>query len=166
MSNIVEKDWITASGLRAVVLICLYNGRKSHRCGYVEVPKNSPLFGKSYKEPLSLISKARVDSAQIGKKSLSLAFTASAGAFEGETIRRSLDVVVDVHGGLTYSGGRKDYPVAGDGWWFGFDCAHAGDAYIESIPNFPNWPDSVVRELPYVKNECEVLAAFLQEIAL
>ena len=32
---IIEKDWITSNGLRAVVLILLENGCRLHRCGYV-----------------------------------------------------------------------------------------------------------------------------------
>ena len=42
-----------------------------------------------------------------------------------------VDVDVDVHGGLTFA---KLEPCAHDdgvGWWFGFDCAHAGDASYE-----------------------------------
>jgi hypothetical protein len=38
------------------------------------------------------------------------------------------DVNVEVHGGLTFA---KIEPCAhedGTGWWFGFDCAHSGDA--------------------------------------
>lgn len=40
----VEKDWVTASGLRAVVLKL----EIGHRCGYVGVPKTHPFSGKSY----------------------------------------------------------------------------------------------------------------------
>jgi hypothetical protein len=38
---------------------------------------------------------------------------------------------VDVHGGLTFA---KEEPCAreyGQGWWFGFDCAHAGDSSFD-----------------------------------
>lgn len=38
----VEKDWVTASGLRAVVV------NDTHRCGYVAVPKGHPAFKKDY----------------------------------------------------------------------------------------------------------------------
>jgi len=43
---IIEKDWITNNGLRAVVLILLENGRRLHRCGYVGVPEDHPLYLK------------------------------------------------------------------------------------------------------------------------
>ena len=45
----IERDWITGSGLRAVCLVVLReHGRKSHRCGYVAVPKSHAAFGKEY----------------------------------------------------------------------------------------------------------------------
>lgn len=34
------------------------------------------------------------------------------------------DIPVDIHGGLTFKSVEKD------GVWFGFDCAHAGDAMM------------------------------------
>lgn len=40
----VEKDWITASGLRAVVIMTMMG----HRCGYVGVDKSHALYGVSY----------------------------------------------------------------------------------------------------------------------
>ena len=41
----IEKDWISEAGLRCVCLIVEYG---THRCGYVEVGKDSPLFGLDY----------------------------------------------------------------------------------------------------------------------
>ena len=38
---------------------------------------------------------------------------------------------VEVHGGLTFA---EEEPCAhedGQGWWFGFDCAHSGDASMD-----------------------------------
>jgi hypothetical protein len=40
----VEKDWITAAGLRAVVTM----GSMGFRCGYVGVPEGHPLHGVGY----------------------------------------------------------------------------------------------------------------------
>jgi len=40
------------------------------------------------------------------------------------------DVDVDVHGGLTFGEPGKD----GRGTWFGFDCAHFGDALVNPDP--------------------------------
>lgn len=121
----VEADWITASGLRAVVTL----GR--HRCGYGGVPKTHRLHG------------------------------VESGTEYDESM-------CDVHGGVTYSGGDEDYPVKSDGlWWFGFDCAHYGDAPAVQCPiekEFPV-PGRVVRSLAYCKSECESLATQLAALA-
>ena len=116
--SVLEKDWITKSGLRAV---CLFV-HDSHRCGYVCVPKEHPLYGVAYSS-------------------------------HSESIGDSPDCFFDVHGGLTYSGESGKYPAEGEGWWFGFDCAHSGDAtrYYASSGN-------VMRSLEYVEIECESLA--------
>jgi hypothetical protein len=46
MSYTVEKDWITESGLRAVVTM----GHHGCRCGYVGVSKDHPLYEKHYND--------------------------------------------------------------------------------------------------------------------
>jgi hypothetical protein len=38
---------------------------------------------------------------------------------------------VDVHGGLTFAEAEPCAHEDGVGWWFGFDCAHAGDATFD-----------------------------------
>lgn len=162
MSAIIEKDWTTVVGLRAVCLICKRgDNRLTHRCGYVEVPKGHHLHGVHYHAVLNEIPKELAEGSYLGKKSPILAFTAGVGALEGETVRRSLDVVCDVHGGITYAGG-KGYPVESDGWWFGFDCAHAGDGEIEPDPRWPR--DGEVRSAEYVEAECESLAKQLKDL--
>lgn len=92
---------------------------------------------------------------------------------EGDDLN-SPEYVFEVHGGLTYSGGSENYPVASDGlWWFGYDCAHAGDLpepeskmgrmYVEQ--GFVERTGSV-RTLYYCTAECELLAKQLAEVAL
>lgn len=44
----VEKDWVTVSGLRAVVGVVVMDGHDSHRCGYVAVGRDHPLYGEDY----------------------------------------------------------------------------------------------------------------------
>ena len=58
---------------------------------------------------------------------------------------------IDVHGGLTFSGGDAKYPIETNGkmWWLGFDYAHYGDN-----PNIQN--------TKYVMSECENLAEQLK----
>ena len=146
MSNVVERDWTTAAGLRAVCMMTTMG----HRCGYDEVPQGHPLHGLGYSDTTDAIV-FDPESVEIGKKSPILALTAGVGAAPGETIRRSPDIAFDVHGGLTFSGGGRGYPVESDGWWFGFDCAHAGD--------LTRYSDGVERTEEYVVSECESLAA-------
>lgn len=60
---------------------------------------------------------------------------------------------LSVHGGLTYSDGDDDYPVAAsDVWWLGFDCAHSFDD-----------PRNGGRSEEFVVAECESVA---EQIAL
>jgi hypothetical protein len=104
-----------------------------HLCGYVRVPKDHPLWGKNYNEPLCN----------------------HYGCLE-HTVSR----LIKVHGGLTFSG-RAYWTEDKEGWWFGFDCAHAGDL----IPFLHvDFPDEVYRDMNYVEKECRKLAMQLASI--
>lgn len=158
----VERDWITAAGLRAVVIM----GDRGYRCGYVGVPVGHPLHGCDYSEPAECL--AFPSGEPIGKRGI-IPLLCSDGEARP-------DVVFDVHGGLTFSGGRQDYPVAGtDLWWFGYDCAHCDDApspeYTEAQrEKYPDkdfmWRvpyDAEHRTLEYCVAECESLARQMVE---
>lgn len=69
-----------------------------------------------------------------------------------------LYAVTDVHGGLTYASTWEDYPGI---WWFGFDCAHAGD-YCPA-PCFFKY--GTYRPIEYVSTEVARLADQLVAIA-
>lgn len=101
--RVVEKDWMSAAGLRCVVN---RGGCLNHRCGYVALTPNHPLYGIEYSEKTKLLG----------------------AAVEGEQqVESYVAEVFNAHGGVTYSGG-DNYPVEGvDLWWFGFDCAHSAD---------------------------------------
>lgn len=154
----VEKEWTTKVGLRAVCLIA--NG--SHRCGYVAVPPGYMLHGVEYSEDSKALREAweKVKQGGIGKRGLIPLLCNS------DRDSASPDVVFDVHGGLTYSGdGQSGYPVNGETWWFGFDCAHSGDGYIEGSSMAEiGISDGPVRSMEYVEAECESLAAQIAEI--
>lgn len=45
------------------------------------------------------------------------------------------DVQVNVHGGLTFAQMEPCAHEDGTGWWFGFDCCHAGDAMYDPYPD-------------------------------
>lgn len=64
------------------------------------------------------------------------------------------DLPLDVHGGCTFS--QSSLPKGDDspdGWWIGFDTAHAGD-FVPSIPHL----GGATRDEQYVMGECEKLA--------
>lgn len=147
----IENDWITLAGLRA---ICLrVDG--DWRCGYVEVPADHPLFNVDYNEHSKALSSAWVAAQEgpIGKRGIIPVFCAL-----GDPTRATPDRVLDVHGSLTFSAaGKNGYPVKSEGWWFGFDCAHAGDQTKFSV-------DGVFRTVEYVMQECESLANQLAEL--
>jgi hypothetical protein len=90
---------------------------------------------------------------------------------------------VEVHGGLTFAELEPCAQDDGQGWWFGFDCAHSGDASTdpdvdpetlsaeaESIREiYQRYPMSrrgeVYRSQFYVERECESLADQLMAMA-
>jgi hypothetical protein len=87
------------------------------------------------------------------------------------------DVPVNVHGGLTYAGGKSDYPAPSAGlWWLGYDCAHLGDAADPELMQGEykelygrgllghRFDDDTVRTMEYCINECESLAKQLSEV--
>jgi hypothetical protein len=150
MSYTTEKDWVTKAGLRAV---CLFV-KGSYRCGYVGISKGHPLYGVEYHEHSDALREAmeRIGNDPIGKRGVVPLFCHKSGEC-------TPDVVFDVHGGITYSGGGDGYPVDGDEWWFGFDCAHAGDA-----TGYFSFPGDILRTQEYVESECESLAEQLAAI--
>lgn len=68
-----------------------------------------------------------------------------------------------VHGGLTYADKglpNKDHP---DLWWFGFDCAHAGDFSPGMLKYGIHHLDDTYRDIDFVRKECERLVKQLRE---
>lgn len=121
----LKRQW-EAHGLDcAVVQIHMY-AMDDHHCGYVRVPEDHPWHGLDYSaqvpNPAPIPDDATVDdygmAGMIGVLSGSDEFT------------RRVEGQLRVHGGVTFAGKR---PVEGcpEGWWFGFDCAHAHDTPAE-----------------------------------
>ncbi len=148
----IEKRWTTKAGLDA---ICILQEVGSHRCGYVRVDKCHLLHGKGSADNCPELKEAydKAMNGPIGKRSpIPLLLAAYS---DNDEIR--LDVLFDIHGGLTFAGKLcKEYDP-NQGWWFGFDCAHAGDG-------FGPFSDGPVRSQEYVEQECESLAQQLSEI--
>ena len=142
-------------------------GERLHRCGYVGVDKSHPLFGVMYDQQTDKITREMVDRMTIGKRGAMIAITANVRADDDQSLRRSPDILLDVHGGITFSSGNKSfnqyYPVKSDLWWFGFDCGHCDDGIIEPSKIDIEWNlyKGEVRSLEYVEAECESLASQL-----
>lgn len=75
------------------------------------------------------------------------------------------DVDARVHGGLTYAGlcngvichvPRQGEPS--EVFWFGFDCAHAGDLTPSMFSRYGGYPGDVYRNLGYVQMQTLRLA--------
>lgn len=163
MSYQVERDWTTQAGFRAVVTM----SDMGHRCGYVGLPKEHPLYGAEYSDPSPALTAPSNDE-PVGKRGV---ITLLCVTPERMT---SPELVFDVHGSLTFSGnGHGRYPVLSDLWWFGYDCGHAGDGkspeYLQEMcERYPGSPimwkdDGEFRSLEYCMNECESLARQIAE---
>jgi len=67
MNHIIEKDWITKSGLRAVVLRAT-DYSPGHRCGYVGINNKHPFLNVYYERAEPTIKQKRANKAKVGKK--------------------------------------------------------------------------------------------------
>ena len=137
------------TGLHCVIVRQPSSG---HLCGYVAVPPEHPWHGVDYNDPLpdSRGYLRRVWDALRGHKCEQLE--------DWEAPRPASEV--SVHGGMTYSG-----PAEGR-WWFGFDCAHAGDL-CPGHGARDIWPltGELYRDLPYVRGEVQSLARQLKAVS-
>lgn len=167
----VEKDF-EYQGHRCVVIFT----DMGHRCGYVSVNENSPLWCKDYSDYLD-IKKSELEGKEIGKTGIIPLIMSACDEDE----RIQIDSYFDVHGGITYSGGGigSKYPVESDLYWFGFDCAHCYDSMDceklrEYFPNERftesriamalNFEDNEIRTLEYVEQECRNLADQIENV--
>jgi len=164
MGHETEKHW-KHKDLDCVVIFT----DMGHRCGYVGVQKPHVLFGLEYSKHSDKLGEALAvaKKGEIGKRGLIPLMCT-----DGETA--SPEIVFDVHGGLTFSGdGSDSYPIKTlkKRWWFGYDCAHSGDAKdLNEIKDtnmretFSRFNDGVVRSLDYCIAECESLASQIAAI--
>ena len=110
------------------------NKSLGHWCGYVQVPKDSRLFGKNY---------SFYSASENGISKLEQAINDLA-----------------VHGGLTYAGDRKQ----DGNHWFGFDCGHFGDLCLYQLDYNLGDSCAIYRDKEYVIEECKNLAKQIKEI--
>lgn len=124
--------------------------RSGHWCGYAAVDPGHPLHGEDYDSQKFYVEP------------------------EGE--RETWDTVASAHGGLTYCGvcrgdvchvakpGEPD-----DVWWFGFDCAHAGDLSPGYMEKYREWglglsDYETYKDAAYVQAETNELAEALAAV--
>lgn len=165
MNHIIERVWVTQSGLPAVAL---FNNLSGARCGYVGLPKEHPLHGASYNEPHKALIRPGHEE-PIGKRGIIPLFCASMSSDPDRAM--APDVVFDVHGGITFSDKAYFIKDEHDLWWFGFDCNHCDDApspewiadrkrrHPDIAHIYDPHPGQTHRDLAYVIAECESLAA-------
>ena len=140
MSADIEKIWVTRAGFPAVATMI----DNQYRCGYVGVSPLSPFHRLEYYEDNILLSDIYQSTLQ--KNSGTTNFPIA------------IDHVIEVHGGITYSGSLAYLePKAYRGhWWFGFDCAHAGDMVYRA--NASTTLAVSVRTLNFVIEQSEKVA--------
>ena len=151
-SSFVEKTWLTEDNLKA----CCVFVPDSHRCGYVGVGSEHPLYGVEYQDSVDCLKGAYSEAMESEAENLRGPMISLMYAMTEEDERFSPELVFNVHGGITFSrsGAEGGYPISEDLWWFGFDCAHCDDKTL--------YQDGVtlqdIRSLDYVSEECEKLA--------
>ena len=168
---IIEREFEHA-GYKCVVIF----GNMAHRCGYIGIPSNHPLFRKDYNDYLE------IKKSDIGDREVSGIFPLL-GAFLDEDERIRIEAYFQCHGGITFADGgeNSNYPIESDLWWFGFDCAHCDDAKELKLAyeRFPNYRKILamqieceerfhidgltIRTEEYVAAECKKLAEQLKE---
>lgn len=144
----ILKQWITKAGYIAVVIQAsmgyIKDTRlKGHNNGYIGIPNTHPLYGKSYSEHCHCFN-AKGIKGTIKEKEI-----AAAMCWDGN--EKSMDMMFDVHGGITYTGNDSEYPIKSNLHWIGFDCSHLGDNLINC-------------NLDFCIKECERLAEQIKEV--
>lgn len=140
-------------------------------CGYVAAP--AALAGLDYDAKLKVDSAAvehlRVSVDEIGVFSLFAAMVED-GAAEREAGIWPLNLLARCHGGVTYAG-EAFWAAERGGWWFGFDCGHAGDLAPGMIKGASAdyrrliLDTSVYRTAEFVRQTCGQLAEDLRWLA-
>ncbi len=130
--------------------------------GYVAVSKDHALFGKKYSDKIKVNEEPKFNGNYIG-------LLCTALDIDKEENTYSIDMAIDVHGGLTYSENELngiDKELFGELWWFGFDTLHSGDLkpfQTEIDKRFPHSND-VYRDFEYVEKQTIQLAEQLYKL--
>lgn len=141
-------------------------------CGYVGLSEGHPYYGKKYSDriPLDDAPGMSPDMESVGGIPLLIELWKTAAGPDG---RVSLDVIIRVHGSVTFTGFWEDRE---DGlWYFGFDTGH----YMDYMPGLVasterhlgrtsclRHQDCVYRTISYVQDQCRQLAQQLKAVAV
>ena len=167
MKNYVIEKTFAAYGYPCVIAFL----KMGHRCGYVAVPPEHPLYGKTGSDYTVMKCADHMDREMTGILPAMIQTLSDAEYFR-------IDTWFQVHGGITYADNGLGYlsPTDGIRWWFGFDCAHAGDSrdeegirkYFDAVQLtlLPYDDEGIVRDLDYVIGETVNLAKQLREYEL
>lgn len=79
------------------------------------------------------------------------------GIYDGDEILNN----IEVHGGITFSGIRKEI----DEYAIGFDCSHAGDLSPKMSSDILAYLGDTYKDIEFVKAECRSLAKQLFELS-
>jgi hypothetical protein len=163
----VEKEW-ESNNYMCVVLMTEHG----HRCGYVGIGENHPLYMAEYSEHSKYLENIKETWEKREVKDTDGIIPLI--LWDSKTC--SPEIALSVHGGITYSKEGNDYPIKfkGNIWWFGYDCAHAGDAKdLEAVKNqsLKETYTSInqygtIRTLDYCVSQCELLATQLKAIEI
>jgi hypothetical protein len=152
----------TAEGFDALVFRASWSG---NFCGYVGVPPGHPWYGKEYGASVKITEKQATEPVDIDRVSVISLLAMSMYDSESDDLA-SIDCIIRVHGGLTYSGfGRERFGEKPDHWYFGFDCAHAGDLSPAYASKYGLGYDDQYRDVDYVRREIADLSRQLAEVA-
>jgi hypothetical protein len=146
-------NYKTDEGFDAAIIRTSHSGCL---CGYVGVPAGHPWYGMGYSAEVAP-TKAQIEApVDIDKRSAISLLIAALGEAGTESVR--LDCLLNVHGGLTYAdNGIAEFGEDPSLWYFGFDCAHSGDA----SPAYDF--HGTYRDIEYVKRE---IAALSKQLAV
>jgi hypothetical protein len=146
------------SGLKCA----LWRGPLGHWCGYVGVPRSHPWYGKSYLDEVKPSSNMLGSRTSEDHGAIDLLIAALGGGDPSE--RLSISLCMRVHGGLTYAEDCVPCEAASALWWFGFDCAHAGDLVPSLAERDYSHEGEIYRDQQFVVSETQALAAQLARI--
>lgn len=143
------------------------NSSGGYWCGYVALPEGHALHGKHYHDPITVPAGYMDREAKVDEDYGAIALFCGALAAKPEENVWPLELAVRCHGGLTYSANHAPSEDPDGRWWFGFDCAHAGDL----CPNYSysHGSDDVYRNAEYVRASlaklCRDIAAISEPLA-